>query len=116
LTPLDVDGVPHWMDPGSPDRLTDCRDDAGRVLLLPGFDEIVLGYADRTCTVPAEHSERLVPGSNGVFRPTLLIGGRAVATWRTTGRGARRSVQLEPFTELTPEVVAAAEAAWSQLP
>ena len=116
LAPLDVDGVPHWMDPETPDRLAACRDDAGRVLLLPGFDEIVLGYADRTCTVPAAFSDFLVPGGNGVFRPTVLTGGRAVATWRTTGRGARRSVQVEPFTELTPEVLAAAEAAWSELP
>jgi hypothetical protein len=115
LTARDVDGVPHWMDPETPDRLAACRDDAERVLLLPGFDELVLGYADRTCTVPAEFADRLVPGANGVFRPTVVHGGRAVGTWRATGRGATRSLQLDPFAPLPDEVTAAAEAAWSAL-
>ena len=116
LAALDVDGVGHWMDPETPDRLAACRAEAGRVLLLPGFDEVVLGYADRSCTVPPEFADRLVPGGNGVFRPTVLSGGRAVATWRAAGRGATRTFQVDPFTELTPEVVTAAEAAWRALP
>jgi hypothetical protein len=116
LTTVEVDGVVHWLDPETPDRLAACRADAERVLLLPGFDELVLGYADRTCTVPAAFADRLVPGGNGVFRPTVVSGGRAVATWRATGRGARRSVELDPFTELAPGVATAAEAAWASLP
>ncbi|GAB3349246.1 winged helix DNA-binding domain-containing protein [Modestobacter lapidis] len=116
LTTLDVDGVVHWMDPETPDRLAACRADAQRVLLLPGFDELVLGYADRTCTVPAEFADRIVPGGNGVFRPTTISGGRAVATWRGTGRGAARSLQLEPFGALPAEVSAAAVLAHAALP
>jgi winged helix DNA-binding protein len=115
LAPLDVDGVAHWMDPETPDRLAAARADAGRVLLVPGFDELVLGYADRTCTVPAEFAERIVPGNNGVFRPTVVSGGRVVATWRT-GRGAARSLQLEPFTELSAELATAAAEAHTALP
>jgi hypothetical protein len=116
LAALDVDGVPHWMDPETPDRLAGCRADAERVLLLPGFDELVLGYADRTCTVPADHADRIVPGNNGVFRPTVVSGGRAVATWRTAGRGAARTLQLDPFTDLPAEVAAAATQAHAALP
>jgi hypothetical protein len=73
----------------------------------------VLGYADRTCTVPAEHADRIVPGGNGVFRPTVVTGGCAVGTWRWTGTGARRTVVAEPFTtfpdgvaERVPELAA----------
>ena len=116
LTALEADGVRYWMDPQTPDRLAADRADAERVLLLPGFDELVLGYADRTCTVPAEFADQLVPGSNGVFRPTVVSGGRAVATWRATGRGAKRSLQVTPFTDLAPALSAAADAAFAALP
>jgi hypothetical protein len=116
LAALDVDGVAHWMDPETPERLAGCRADAERVLLLPGFDELVLGYADRTCTVPAEFAERIVPGNNGMFRPTVVSGGRAVATWRSAGRGAVRTLQLDPFAELPAEVAAAAAEVHAALP
>ncbi|MPQ98341.1 winged helix DNA-binding domain-containing protein [Modestobacter sp. I12A-02628] len=111
-----VDGTEHWLDPATPELLAAHRADAQRVLLLPGFDELVLGYADRSCTVPAEHAARIVPGNNGVFRPTVVVGGVAVATWRVTG--ARRAVTVEAFGTLDPAVEAtvpdlAAGPAWA---
>ena len=116
LAPLDVDGVAHWMDPQTPDRLAACGAEARRVLLLPGFDEMVLGYADRSCTVPADFADRIVPGNNGIFRPTVVSGGRAVATWRATGRGAQRRLELEPFGSLPTAVTGAAAEAHAALP
>jgi hypothetical protein len=95
---LEVDGVQHAMDPRTPDLLAACPDEACGVFLLPGFDEFVLGYADRSCSVPAEFAERIVPGGNGMFRSTVVSGGRVVGTWRWTGRGTRRTVTAEPFT------------------
>jgi hypothetical protein len=114
LAAVDVDGTEMLLDPEVPDRLAGCRAEAEGLHLLPGFDEVVLGYADRTCTVPAEHADRIVPGGNGVFRPTVVVGGCAVGTWRWTGTGARRAVTAEPFTafpagvaERVPELAAA---------
>ncbi|WP_372594916.1 winged helix DNA-binding domain-containing protein [Actinotalea sp.] len=97
---LEVDGTEYWLDPSVPDRLATHRADACRVHLLPGFDEMILGYADRTATVPPEHSERIVPGGNGVFRPTVLVDGIVVGTWRRT----RTGVEVEPFGTWRPEV------------
>ncbi|MGX5658068.1 DNA glycosylase AlkZ-like family protein, partial [Geodermatophilus nigrescens] len=114
LAAVDVDGTELYLDPEVPDRLAACRAEAEGLHLLPGFDEVVLGYADRTCTVPAEHADRIVPGGNGVFRPTVVVGGTAVGTWRWTGTGARRVASAEPFTafpdgvaERVPELAAA---------
>ncbi|MGY1771595.1 winged helix DNA-binding domain-containing protein [Blastococcus sp. SYSU D00813] len=108
LAAVEVEGRELLMAPDLPDRLAACRAEVeDAVLLLPGFDEMVLGYADRTCVVPAEFADRIVPGANGVFRPTVLHGGRALGTWRWTGRGAKRVLTPEPFTEF-PEAVAAA--------
>lgn len=62
---------------------------ARSVALLPGFDEYLLGYQDRSAALAAEHKERIVPGGNGVFRPTVVVDGRVVGTWRRgDGKGA----------------------------
>ena len=52
-------------------------------------------------------ADRIVPGGNGMFRPTVVHDGRIVGTWRWTGRGAQRTVTATPFTEFTPEVAEA---------
>ncbi len=50
-------------------------------LLTAAFDEILLGYADRSPTLPAAHANAICPGNNGMFKPVVLDGGRAVGTW-----------------------------------
>jgi hypothetical protein len=63
---------------------------------LPGFDELVLGYRDRTAQLDAEHERRVVPGGNGMFSPTLVLGGRVVGTWRR--RQLTRTVDIQATT------------------
>lgn len=58
---------------------------ATSMLALPGFDEFLLGYKDRTPTLPAEHADAVTPGGNGVFRRTLCLGGATIGTWRPAG-------------------------------
>ncbi|MGY1636200.1 winged helix DNA-binding domain-containing protein [Geodermatophilus sp. SYSU D00742] len=116
LATLDADGREYLMAPETPDLLAAHRADAQRVLLLPGFDEFVLGYADRSCAVPPEFAERIVPGRNGVFRPTVVAGGRVVGTWRWTGSGARRRLDAEPFTAFDDDVAAALPEVAAALP
>lgn len=111
LATLEVGGTEYLLDPATPDLLAEHRSAAAALHLLPGFDELVLGYADRSCTVPAEHAERIVPGGNGMFRATVVIGGRAVGTWRWGRTGRVRTVDAEPFTAFPPEVTAALPAA-----
>jgi len=115
LEPLDVDGVEHLMAPGTADLLAACREQARGVFLLPGFDEFLLGYGDRSAALPAEFAQRIVPGNNGVFRPTVVSDGEVVGTWRraparrTDGAGGR-AVLAEPFEDFTPDVTSAIEA------
>jgi hypothetical protein len=104
------------MDPSTADLLAEHRSDADGLFLLPGFDEFVLGYADRTCAVPAEFADRIVPGGNGMFRPTVVVGGRVMGTWRWTGRGAKRTVSAEPFTAFDDDVATAIPEAAAALP
>jgi Winged helix DNA-binding domain len=116
LAAVDVGGVEHWMDPATPDLLAASRARARGVFLLPGFDEFVLGYADRSCAVPPEFADRVVPGGNGMFRATVVSDGRVVGTWRRTGSGSRRRLTAEPFTAFGPEVEQALDELAAALP
>lgn len=49
--------------------------------LLPGFDEFMLGYAADGRAIDPDHHGAVVPGNNGVFKPTVVDCGRVVALW-----------------------------------
>lgn len=65
------------------------------LLALPGFDELLLGYQDRSASLDPKYAPRICPGGNGVFQPTLVLDGRVVGTWRRATR------ELELFTSLS---------------
>lgn len=116
LAAVEVDGREHLLAPETADLLAAHRAEAAGLFLLPGFDEFVLGYADRSCAVPPEFADRIVPGGNGVFRPTVVHRGQVVGTWAWTGRGAKRTVTATPFTTFPDEVAAAIPQAAAALP
>ncbi|WP_194903209.1 winged helix DNA-binding domain-containing protein [Quadrisphaera sp. INWT6] len=91
------------------------RERTAEVLLLAAFDEVVLGYADRSAVLDPAHEVLVVPGGNGVFRPVVVADGRAVGTWARTGRH-RDQLAVEPFGDLAPGVLDAAHEAFSRLP
>lgn len=100
----EFDGVAHW--------LADDVEPAGpAVHALPGFDEYLLGYADRSAPLPAEFAQRIVPGNNGMFLPTVVADGRVVGTWKRTETAKKIVVDLSEFTPLTTKVHAGFERA-----
>lgn len=83
--PVSHDGRDLWVAPDVLD--SPHRRSAGSPLLLPAFDELIIGYADRSPTVPSGHFEKVVPDRNGYFLPTVVHGGVAVATWKNSPTG-----------------------------
>lgn len=73
--------------------------------LLPGFDEFMLGYKDRSAALEFEHANKIVPGGNGVFLPTIVRDGQIIGTWKKTVRTAGVSLQLVPFIPIDPETL-----------
>ena len=69
--------------------------------LLPGFDELLLGYKDRSASLAPRNAGLVVPGGNGVFRSTLVLNGRVCGTWTRSARGAAVALELSPFGRLT---------------
>ena len=95
LIPEKVDGKEYWMTSDAPG--TTAHDESG-VHLLPAFDEYLLGYRDRTAVLAQEDASKVVPGGNGVFRPTVVVGGRVVGTWKRKLKKNAIDLSLDPFT------------------
>lgn len=106
----------YLMEPGLIDRLAEHRRHARRLLLLPGFDEFMLGYADRGFAIAPAHLDKIVPGNNGMFRATIVKGGRVIGVWTRGGSKARPRLSAEPFDTLSATDQAAAERAFAAMP
>ncbi len=107
LIATESDGTMYWM----PDTDTSLlSDDATGVYMLPGFDEYVLGYKDRRAVLAAEHAQKIVPGNNGIFFPTLVRDGQIVGTWKRSLKRKAVDIIISPFTasgDIDEQVIAA---------
>ncbi len=91
------DGVEYLMDPGTPALLASVSAEAAGLFLLPGFDEYLLGYQDRSAALKPEYAQLIVPGGNGVFRPTVVSDGQVLGTWKRVGKGKNQRLESTSF-------------------
>ncbi|MEK8110245.1 winged helix DNA-binding domain-containing protein [Micromonospora sp. M12] len=97
LVTVRVDGEPLHVDAALADAPRAPLDD---VRVLPGFDEYLLGYRDRTLMLDPAHQAAVVPGNNGIFQATVVRAGRVVGVWkRRIGRSAV-TITIQPLTTL----------------
>ncbi|GGH92868.1 winged helix DNA-binding domain-containing protein [Arthrobacter liuii] len=102
LVELEFDGTSYWLSPEAASLLDTGVPGARSLHLLPGFDEFVLGYTDRTHVLAPEHSDLIVPGGNGVFKKTVVAAGKVVGTWALHGSGRGAAVVPELFDGTAP--------------
>ena len=76
--------------------------DTDTVYLLPGFDEYLLGYRDRSAVLDPAHRDLVVPGGNGVFKPTIVAGGQVVGTWSRAVKQRDVSITIKWFPDIEP--------------
>lgn len=95
LSVVDVDGVEMIMAADTADRGVDGW------LALPGFDEYMLGYKDRSLMATPADLAAIIPGGNGVFQSTLVRDGRVVATWKRVLGTRGVTVTVLPLGRLT---------------
>ena len=90
LTQTDIDGTAYYhahpMDTDG--ELPDC-------VLVPGFDQLVLGYKDRSRMVDEAHFRKLINQAGIVF-PAVIVRGRMRASWKIEGN----AVIVTPFEQL----------------
>lgn len=112
LVPVAVadDPAPYWAAPAALDV---ADDPIPPWLLLPAFDEHLLGYTGRDAQLDSEHFARIVPGKNGMFLATVVRDGRVVGAWKR-GAGAPPSIETVPLPgeSLSQRGLAAPTAAW----
>lgn len=105
LTAFDYGNTVLWAHTDTLDAVA--ADESARVLALPGFDELLLGYSDRTASLATEHAPAIVPGGNGVFRPTVVSRGRVRGVWRRTTAANKTTVTATPLDGVFPQTVVA---------
>lgn len=97
LVELEFGGASYWLSPATAALLDDGVPGQRTVLALPGFDEFLLGYADRSLVLPPAHADKIVPGGNGVFKKTIVAGGAVIGTWAAQAGGRGAGVLPQPF-------------------
>lgn len=72
--------------------------------LLPAFDELLVGFTDRSAAVDPRHARRVNAGG-GMLKPTVVVDGRVVGTW--TRELARRGVAFSAiwFADIGPRKI-----------
>jgi hypothetical protein len=91
-----IEGQTYWLSPHQPTTMPD----PATGYLLPGFDEYLLGYKDRSAVLEAQYVPYIWPGG-GMFSPTVVIDGRVVGAWKRTLKKDKVVVTISPFTSLS---------------
>lgn len=95
---VDTDAGPAWISLEVLDTANLAAAPATR--LLPGFDEFMLGYSETERAIDPAHRAAVVPGNNGVFRATVVDGGRVVGLWERKVAAKAVRVTVTPLTTL----------------
>lgn len=84
-------GQPVWFAPQTPEPATNT------LFLLPGFDEYLLGYTDRTDALPKILEKEVNGTSNGLFLSTVVFDGKIEGIWRRSFRKDTAIIEIKPF-------------------
>ena len=71
----------------------------------------MLGYQDRSAPLRAEWAERIVPGNNGIFQPTIVVNGLVVGPMASGPRAKRVRFAPEWFMGPTAKSTAGSSGA-----
>jgi Winged helix DNA-binding domain len=74
----EVEGISYWMAQETPLNVS-ARD---ALYLLPGFDEYLLGYRDRSVVLEPKHAPKAIIDANGTLLSTIVLDGRVIGTWK----------------------------------
>jgi hypothetical protein len=93
-----VDEVSYWLPVNASYK---DAPDSPCVYMPPGFDEYLLGYKERSAVLAAQHAEKVCPGKNGVFFPTIVCDGQMIGTWKRTFAKGKVVITISPFESIT---------------
>jgi hypothetical protein len=84
------------------------------VHLMAGFDEYFLPYRNRHTIIDIDHANHVVPGGNGVFKPTIVIDGKVCGVWtrQIKARSVKVTAYLFPGNDCTVDQLSGSLAAY----
>lgn len=88
-----VQGITYWM---TNDSATAKTKSTG-VYLLPGFDEYLMGYTNRTPAIDTTRFKQIAGNGNGILSSTIVINSQVTGTWKRTIRKNKVTVETTPF-------------------
>ena len=91
-----VKGRTYWM----PNNMKATTFQSKTIYLLPGFDEYIVAYKDRTAAIEAAHIKQVMGAGNGLFNSTIVINGRVRGTWKRTMRKDHVHIETNFFQKL----------------
>ena len=76
----------------------DCLDYARKVLLLPPYDEYLIGYKSRWVALEKKHTAK-AHNNFGIFNPVILHEGRVVGNWKASIDKQAANLTIDFFDE-----------------
>ena len=89
-----LDDKTYWMP--EPKRTSG----SSKVYLLPGFDEYLISYKDRSAIIEQKLFKQINSGG-GILSPTVIINGKVAGTWKREFRKYKVIIKLKPFNSFT---------------
>jgi hypothetical protein len=94
-----IDSETYWMAPGSSHRVFDPQ----QIRLLPAFDEILIGYANRSAALASVHNKKII-SVNGIFRPIIVENGQVKGLWKRNTLKDRVLIEASLFQPFPEEI------------
>lgn len=69
-------------------------------MLIPPFDELTIGYADRSAAMDDIVAQNPDSG-NGIFKPLVMVKGKIVAVWRRTEKKDSVNIEISPLSKMS---------------
>jgi hypothetical protein len=93
-----VNGQTYWFSPSEPKT----RKSSPDIYLLPGFDEYLLAYKDRSASLDVPNYKSLTP-TNGMLPATIVSVGRVIGTWKRSIKKDKVLIEANPLTTFSDE-------------
>jgi hypothetical protein len=97
LKSLTIDGSEYWMSP-------QVQESEG-LFLLPGYDELLIGYKDRTASFKT-YGHTPISTYNGMFYATIIEDGQVLGVWKRTIKPKIIDAELHPIVKLNKSQLA----------
>ncbi len=93
LISVTIDDQVYWMT----EELSVPKVKKPLVSLTSWFDEILIGYKDRSTIIDSSVSKFIPNPKNGIFSSNILIDGKVVGSWKRAFVKGRVEMELKPF-------------------